>query len=101
MGAVGPAREVHRVPFRELARAVAGAQRRPAPEPDKIFLRAGMKVERKPVPRPELVDGRAELVAARQPLGAGAAARPVLALVPRVRPDVVVAHAPGKATRYE
>jgi hypothetical protein len=36
--------------------------------------------------RPELVDGRAELVAMRQPLGAGAAARPVIALVNLERP---------------
>jgi diamine N-acetyltransferase len=92
MGAVGPAREVGRVPFRELARAVAGAQRRPAAQHHEVLLRAVVEVERQPVPRPELVDGRAQLVATRQPFGAGAAARPVLALVPRVRPDVVVAH---------
>jgi hypothetical protein len=53
---------------------------------------------RLPVPRPELVDGRAELVTTRQPFGAGAAARPVLALVRRVRPDVVVGKCPGRPT---
>src|SRR5437867_1704725 len=51
-----------------------------------------VEVEWDPVAGAELVDARAQVRAARQALRPSPAPRPVLARVPRVRPDVVVAH---------
>src|SRR5215203_679115 len=49
-----------------------------------------------PAPRAKLVHGCSKFVAPWQTLRAAAATRPILAWIPRVRPDVVVAHRAGR-----
>src|SRR5438067_12421041 len=72
--------------------ALLGLQHHLAVEDDQHLLGRVMEVVHEEVARPELVDRGTELLGVGQPLRFRAASRPVLALVPFVRPDVVVAH---------
>lgn len=88
-----PDREDHRLAAPHEPLALLRLHRHLAVEHHEHLLGAVVEVVGNEIAGPQLVNGRAESVGPWQPLGAATAARPVLALVPLVRPDVVVAHA--------